>query len=47
MRLWGVWIRFYYKIDPDTLDEDQLIKLWCELKYCMDKLGILEKQNPA
>jgi len=28
-------LRYYFKIDPDTLDDDMFAKMWNDLKYCL------------
>lgn len=38
------WIRFYFKIDPDQLSEEDFYLRWIELSYCLKKTGRLKEE---
>jgi hypothetical protein len=42
MHQWSAWLRFYFKINPDELNEDEFIERWVELEYCLKKLEKLQ-----
>jgi len=35
------WIRYFFKENPDNLNEDEFLKRWVQLQYCLNKTGQL------
>jgi hypothetical protein len=42
---WAAHIRYYYKIDPADLTDDEFARAWAQLFYTMKVTGKIEEKK--
>lgn len=48
MRIMGAWLKYYFHYKQKELDEltdDEFLREWCDLKYCLIALGNMKEED--